>query len=284
MSAQITKSSWWLALGAALALVLGGIGAGCGSDYVDPVDGGPDDEGQDDGDIYHYSLFDCPQSVEQPAEVITYRDVNKFAKFYQDVYAIVEPWIDESCFEPCADFDGYDECTTASCVTADGATLEYELKYKSEEFESDSWEEVTTLSLVPPEGTAWTSVEIHAVESGYGDTEYGGQTLSFSIEWAGEMGTDWPVDLAVTGERFSEFDDGGNSAGGNWHHPGCDIVVYRNKPAAGLWSTSIVANGIDVEVNAAPDQWDPVGLNGYVEGECLGEVAEDGWILIGDCL
>jgi hypothetical protein len=269
MSAQTANSSWWMALGASVALVLGNAGAGC-----------DESEGSD---IYHYSLFDCPESVEEPAEVIAYRDVNKIAQFYKDVLEIVEPWIDESCFEPCADFDGYDECTVASCVTADGATLEYEHKYKYEELGSDIWDEVTSLSLIPPEGTAWTSVEIHAVEHDSDGGGFGSNTLSFEIQWSGDMGNDWPVDLSVTGERSSSWDNAGNFTSSEWHRPGCDLVVDREFYES-FWTTLITVNEIEVNVRPAPDGSSPTGLNGWVDGLCVGEVDEDGWVRIGDCI
>jgi hypothetical protein len=264
--------------------------AGCQGSGA-PGNGGDGSDGDSDGDTDtdyvpgEYGLFDCPEQVQVPVEAVVYRDVNAFVAFYDQVHAVVAPWIDESCFGPCAEPGDFDECIEASCVTEAGATLEYEFKQAGVEGDYDIWDQYTTIVVIPPEGESWTSAELNLHRHGYGDgDEYSGTTDAFSLQWSGTLQEDFPDDFEVSGERYTGWDDDGSYLAGEWHHSGCDVSVDRFGMYSASWITDIEVDGHTVRVEPVGNESQPEGYNGFVDGECVGDVDYETWELVGPCL
>ncbi|MCK9461740.1 MAG: hypothetical protein M0R80_19085 [Proteobacteria bacterium] len=231
-------------------------------------------------------LFDCPEMVDEPDDVVEYRNPLDVADFYGAVRAGAVRWVEPECLSLCEP-EGEDTlCVSASCETADGAQVEpaYSGRY-SGAHEDGYWEirGAESMSVAPPASSPWQSVSMETASS---SEEYNldkgffpgyRTTVEFEVAWQGEIAAGTPSDDVATG-TIGESTAESESISASWIGSGCGFdsqFEYGHLDLSDSDLFQVDMAGHTVEVTTEDNAW--------LDGVCVGQVNPNTWEIVGEC-
>jgi hypothetical protein len=200
------------------------------------------------------ALLGCPDEIATPADAIGYRDLADglaVTELFDAIVAIAREEVVPACLVDCTT-PPLTECLETRCTADDSER---------------TWSDLRL--------TRQRSVDL----DGDRTTEH----VVYSASWRGVLRADWPADFAIEAATVEWSADGSWGSTADWTHDRCQVAVGEGDALLEqLGAESRIAiNGTRIEARRA--QPDSDRLEGWVDGECIGEIDPDSWELIRPC-
>jgi hypothetical protein len=156
----------------------------------------PDESSGDEGGVS--TLFSCSASADAYQNLV----VNREDYLMRDALEqMARTHFDTSCLAECELSGDMIACTSGSCPTFDGGTVEYESFTTWDVFyEPDEGSELTrlTITIDNPEGAELQHFELVAETTYTSGLEDDDHALDLTVTWVGSIGEEFPVDGSLT--------------------------------------------------------------------------------------
>ncbi|MES2642157.1 MAG: putative metal-binding motif-containing protein [Myxococcota bacterium] len=174
--------------------------------------------------------WQCPEEGTSPRELEPWLGASGRVAGW--VYALAASFYDEDCVA-CGEDTGlpsgdvFEWCAATECVTAEGAILTYRYVNSAD---GDEWSvggtrEYSSYTVVPPPdaGYGWTELSTYSSSgtSSYPYKEEYGTDVEQSASWAGDIGSSWPADGAISGLTSTGRAEYADYSTGEWTDPTC---------------------------------------------------------------
>jgi len=240
----------------------------------------PGTSNQNTGESGFDHLFYPPDPICLPRDVSFYRWDNQIFEFYYWARNVADSYLDQTCINNCPDMGSYDECLIADCTAPDGTIIVYS---HTRSYGNNVWGPYDdldeTLSVTPPAGAeSWSNIVLN-ISYSYGDNEDGGdEYYDYFVGWTGTIHEVMPPDSSMSASMHDYF-QGNESVWVTWgvenEALALDVEYTSSSYADSDIRHQVVVNGAVVEIHEDFTAW--------IDGECVGEVDQYSWEIIGEC-